>query len=228
LNVDVPVVDAAVDFDVAEQTFRTALVVSSVGDFDQAEHRLHGMPFLNRARGLSAFDAVAREFPVGLEPVGITHHDDEPVLYDLLYPAAIFTGGNLLREIREIFLHRLGRANLLELARDLRIARRLRFSGALWLRTSCADGGVTVAVDTAVGRRFDDRLGCGDHRLAVGRRLGNGSNIDRAVLQGGRQAWKPRRRRGPEPGQLAPGPHCESLRDPLLCSISAGPPSRAL
>ncbi len=83
------------DFNVANRRFDGARG-AAVGYFDQTQHRLNGMPLLAEG-GLSAFDAVAREFPMGLEPVRIAHHDDKSVFDDLLQTAAVFARGELMR-----------------------------------------------------------------------------------------------------------------------------------
>ena len=77
-DVDVPVVAAAVDVDVAERRFGGAGGVVAA-DVEQAKDRLGAVPFLAEG-GLGPLDGVARQFPVAVQPVRVADHDDDAVL----------------------------------------------------------------------------------------------------------------------------------------------------
>ena len=77
-DVDVPVVAAAVDVDVADDRFGGAGRVVAA-DVEQAQDRLGAVPVLAEG-GLGPLDGLAGQFPVGVQPVGIADHDDDAVL----------------------------------------------------------------------------------------------------------------------------------------------------
>ena len=78
LDVDVPVVHAAVDFDVANQLAgggRGAVAA----DLVEPEDGMGFVPMLAHGRP-GPVDPPPAEFPIGVQPVGIADHDDQPVL----------------------------------------------------------------------------------------------------------------------------------------------------
>src|SRR5262249_43134732 len=76
--VDVPVVAAAVDVDVAEGRFGGAGGVVA-GDVEQPQDGLGGVPLLAQGR-LRPLDGLTGQFPVGVPPVGVADHGDDAVL----------------------------------------------------------------------------------------------------------------------------------------------------
>src|SRR5439155_9681236 len=76
-DIDVPVVAAAVDFDVAEDGLGGAGRVLAT-HIKQAENRLGRVPLLAE-RGFGAADGVPRQLPVGVQPIRIADHDDDAV-----------------------------------------------------------------------------------------------------------------------------------------------------
>src|SRR5262249_46641495 len=78
LHVDVPVVAAAVDFDVAHNRFGRAGGVLAA-DVEQPEDRLGPVPSLGEG-GLGPLDGQPGQFPVGVQPVRVADHDDNAVL----------------------------------------------------------------------------------------------------------------------------------------------------
>ena len=78
LHVDVPVVAAAVNVDVADDGLGGAGDVVA-GDVEQAQDRLGPVPVLTEG-GLGPLDALAGQFPVAVQPVGIAHHAHDAIL----------------------------------------------------------------------------------------------------------------------------------------------------
>ena len=78
VDVDVPVVHAAVDFDVADGLpGRGGRAVAE--HLAQPQHRPRPVPILPQS-DLRPLDALAAEFPVGVQPVGIADHDHQAIL----------------------------------------------------------------------------------------------------------------------------------------------------
>ena len=77
-DVDVPVVDAAVDLDVADVPLGGGGRVLA-GDVHQAEDRLGGVPLLAQG-GLGPGQGGPAQLPVGVQPVRVADHGDDPVL----------------------------------------------------------------------------------------------------------------------------------------------------
>ena len=51
---------------------------AAVVHFEQSQEGAGRVPVLAH-RGLDAFDAVPLDFPIGVQPEGIAHHDDDPL-----------------------------------------------------------------------------------------------------------------------------------------------------
>src|SRR5262249_51052271 len=78
VDVDVPVVAAAGDVDVADRRFRGAGRVVTA-DVEEAQDGPGGVPLLPKRR-LRALDGLAGQLPVGVQPVRVADHDDDAVL----------------------------------------------------------------------------------------------------------------------------------------------------
>ena len=92
LDVDVPVVHPAVDVDVADAGPRRGRR-AVLGDLEQSEDGPGAVPVLAHGR-LGTLDAPGGQFPVGVQPVGIADHDDEPV-----GRGGLVFGGGLVGEV---------------------------------------------------------------------------------------------------------------------------------
>ena len=78
IDVDVPVIDPAVDLDVADVTLGGGGSVLA-GHVHHPEDRPGGVPILSE-RGLSPRQGRPAQFPVGMEPERVADHRDDPVL----------------------------------------------------------------------------------------------------------------------------------------------------
>ena len=79
IDVDVPIINAAVNLDIAKHD-PLGVGGSFFGEFVEAEYGDGAMPMLAE-RGACPGDALARDFPGGVEPVGIADHDDAAVFF---------------------------------------------------------------------------------------------------------------------------------------------------
>lgn len=77
-NVDVPIRDLAVNVDVPDDSFRRVRR-ADVLNLQQSQHRPCRMPLFGE-RNLSPFDGGARQFPVCLQPIRISHNQHDPIL----------------------------------------------------------------------------------------------------------------------------------------------------
>src|SRR5262249_9032965 len=77
-NVDVPVVTAAVDLDVAHHRLGGSRGIVAA-DVEQTEDRLGGVPFLTEGR-LGALYGVPGQLPITVQPVRIADHRNDTIL----------------------------------------------------------------------------------------------------------------------------------------------------
>src|SRR5262249_3848475 len=78
IDVDVPVVAAAVDLDVADLLF-AAVRGLPAGDVEQPQDRPGVVPLVAQGR-LGPLDGLGGQLPVAVQPVRVAHHQDDAVL----------------------------------------------------------------------------------------------------------------------------------------------------
>lgn len=77
IDIDVPVAHTAVDFDFAVYVFR-AFGRSVIFELQEPQDWFHRVPMI-REGGFCAFDGLAADIPVSVDPIGIANHEDDSV-----------------------------------------------------------------------------------------------------------------------------------------------------